>query len=96
MSVETTGTERQSVAKGANEMSSFNLTRLSRRRSVLIGGLGVASAGVAFNWDWLTAVGAAPLLLSVIPCLAMCALGLCMRGGASNTCRSRSRDDPES
>jgi len=27
-------------------------------------------------------VGAAPLLLSLAPCAAMCALGLCMRGGS--------------
>jgi hypothetical protein len=42
------------------------------------------------NWGWLTAVGAAPILLSLLPCAAMCALGLCMRGGTSNTCQARS------
>jgi len=34
--------------------------------------------GAAFNWSWLVAAGIAPLLLSVLPCVAMCALGLCM------------------
>ena len=33
-----------------------------------------------FNWGWLVAAGIAPLLLSVGPCIAMCALGLCMGG----------------
>lgn len=35
-------------------------------------------AGLAFNWSWLVAAGIAPLLLAVLPCVAMCALGLCM------------------
>jgi hypothetical protein len=34
--------------------------------------------GVVFGWSWLVAVGVAPLLLSILPCVAMCALGLCM------------------
>lgn len=33
-------------------------------------------AGLAFNWSWLVAAGAAPLVLSILPCLAMCALRL--------------------
>jgi hypothetical protein len=40
------------------------------------------AAGAAFNWSWLVAAGAAPLLLSVLPCLAMCALHLCASKGA--------------
>jgi hypothetical protein len=38
----------------------------------------VAVTGIAFGWSWLVAAGVAPLLLSVLPCVAMCALGLCM------------------
>ncbi|WP_192359125.1 hypothetical protein [Mesorhizobium mediterraneum] len=38
----------------------------------------IVVAGLAFNWVWLVAAGIAPLLLSVLPCVAMCALGLCM------------------
>ena len=34
-------------------------------------------AGATLNWSWLVAVGVAPLLLAVLPCVAMCALGLC-------------------
>jgi hypothetical protein len=52
--------------------------------------LGVALIAViavaAFNWGWLVAAGVAPILLAVLPCLAMCALGLCMgRGGKEST-----------
>lgn len=38
----------------------------------------VIVAGLAFNWSWLVAAGIAPLLISLAPCAAMCALGLCM------------------
>ena len=46
-------------------------------------------AGVAFNWGWLVAAGAAPLVLSVLPCLAMCALHLCANNGADGSCTGR-------
>ncbi|RWA97364.1 hypothetical protein [Mesorhizobium sp.] len=48
----------------------------------------VAVTGIAFGWSWLVAAGVAPLLLSVLPCVAMCALGLCMNrltGGQCST-----------
>jgi hypothetical protein len=44
--------------------------------------------GAAFNWSWLVAVGVVPLLITVLPCAAMCALGLCMNrmiGGSCST-----------
>tara|TARA_R110001599_G_scaffold222239_1_gene421223 strand:+ start:465 stop:635 length:171 start_codon:yes stop_codon:yes gene_type:complete len=47
---------------------------------MLIGG------GMALNWGWLAAVGAAPLILALAPCAVMCGLGLCMKGGAGKTC----------
>ena len=47
-------------------------------------------AGLAFNWSWLVAAGIAPILVALLPCLAMCALGLCMSEimGRSDTSRS--------
>jgi hypothetical protein len=50
------------------------------RRIVAAAGLAVAGSGVALGWDWLTAIGIAPLIVSAAPCLLMCALGLCMMG----------------
>jgi hypothetical protein len=47
-------------------------------RGLTVAGIGVVVAGLALNWSWLVAVGAAPLILSFAPCAAMCALGLCM------------------
>lgn len=48
------------------------------RRALLILGVAALAGGLAFNWSWLVAIGAAPIILSVAPCLVMCALGLCM------------------
>lgn len=36
--------------------------------------------GAYSSWGWLVAVGIAPILLSIAPCAAMCALGLCTMG----------------
>ncbi|OAP35197.1 hypothetical protein AU381_25985 [Sinorhizobium glycinis] len=67
---------------------------LRRRRGLVVLGILVLGLGAAFNWSWLVAVGVAPLLLSLLPCVAMCALGLCMKhmavshGKASTTVSS--------
>ncbi len=65
-----------------------NLIRsyFSGRWALTISGSAIAAAGLALGWDWLTAVGLAPLILSVAPCAIMCALGLCMmsRGSSSS------------
>lgn len=53
------------------------------KRWALLGlGVGGVVAGLALGWDWVVAAGLAPLVVSVLPCAAMCALGMCaMRGG---------------
>ena len=58
---------------------------LSGRRGLIIGGGAVVIAGLALGWNWLSAIGVAPIILSLAPCAAMCALGACamMRGGSS-------------
>ena len=33
------------------------------------------------GWGWLAATGLSAIVLALAPCLAMCALGLCMRRG---------------
>jgi hypothetical protein len=43
-------------------------------------------AGLALNWSWLVTAGIAPLLLTALPCLVMCALGLCMNRMAGRSC----------
>lgn len=59
---------------------------LGDRRGLIAAGAVIAIAGLAFNWTWLVAVGVAPLLLSVLPCVAMCALGLCMNRMTGRAC----------
>jgi len=39
-------------------------------RSVIVGGVAVAAIGLAFNWNWIVAVGFAPLLFT-LPCMLM-------------------------
>jgi hypothetical protein len=54
-----------------------------------VAGLAVAGTGLALGWNWLTAVGIAPLIASAAPCLIMCALGLCMMGRSQPACSSQ-------
>ncbi len=49
-----------------------------RTRWLLLAAI-VVAAGLALNWSWLVAIGVAPILITALPCLAMCALGLCMQ-----------------
>ena len=53
---------------------------------LLLTGSAVAVAGAFSNWDWLVALGLAPLLLSALPCLAICVLGLCMTHASRSAC----------
>ncbi len=55
---------------------------LRDRRALALVGLVAVAAGLAWQWTWLAAIGAAPILVSVAPCAAMCALGQCMTGRA--------------
>ena len=57
----------------------------NRRALLVLAGLVIAT-GLALNWSWLAAVGIAPILISLLPCLAMCALGLCMNRSGSKSC----------
>lgn len=59
------------------------------RRGLILTAMAVIGAGMALNWGWLTAIGAAPLILALAPCAVMCGLGLCIMGG-SKSCGSKS------
>ena len=62
-----------------------------RGRTGLIVATALVGAGTVLNWNWLVAAGFAPIILSVVPCLAMCALGIaCMRGGGHKSCSTKS------
>lgn len=66
------------------------------RRTLAVAVVAVVAVGLAMNWDWLSAVGTAPILISVLPCAAMCALGLCMRGGTGASCSTTTKANGES
>ncbi len=61
-----------------------------RGKGLLVVGAAVIGLGLWFNWGWMVSLGLAPLILAILPCAAMCALGLCMshghgKGGKSGT-----------
>lgn len=59
---------------------------LSGRRIWWITATLALAAGAALNWSWLVAIGVAPLLVAALPCVAMCALGLCMSRMMGRSC----------
>ena len=59
---------------------------LGGRRGLLLVAAVVVAGGLALNWSWLVAAGIAPLLIGVLPCVAMCALGLCMHKMGGQSC----------
>ena len=72
----------------------LNLARyyLGNRWVLVALGAGVLVAGIGLNWNWLVAAGIAPILLSTLPCLVMCGLGLCMLCRSSEKQSMTSRD----
>lgn len=76
--------EERSQAPAAKEESCCAVP--SRRWGVrpwLIGGAALAALAIYAGWDWLVAAGVATFIVALAPCLAMCALGLCMGRGKS-------------
>lgn len=53
----------------------------TRRWLLGAGAVAATGAGLYGGWDWLVASGAGAILLGLAPCIAMCALGLCMGRG---------------
>lgn len=69
-------------------VSDFFYSMLRNQRLVLAIGIIAAAIGLYLKRDWLITVGVAPVLIGLLPCAAMCALGLCMggmkKGGANS------------
>lgn len=68
---------RATVAKTASACCQQGTQRSFRTLLVIAAATAAMGAGMALNWGWLVAAGIAPLILSVLPCLVMCALGVC-------------------
>ncbi len=69
---------------------------LSTRRGIIVLAAVAVVAGLTFNWSWLVAAGIAPILLSLLPCAAMCALGLCMTRMGGRSCSTDTSAPPAS
>lgn len=60
--------------------------RLGVRTAILTLAFAGVAAGILFSWKWLVAAGLSSLVVGVLPCVAMCAAGMCMRrGGKGNS-----------
>lgn len=58
---------------------------LHGRPALIRAAVAAAGGGLWFGWPWLAAAGVAPILLSLAPCAAMCAIGLCTMKACSKT-----------
>jgi hypothetical protein len=76
----------------------FTLAAVLRNRWVLVAiAVLVLVVIVAASWNWLVAAGLTTILVSALPCLVMCGLGLCMhrfRGGSGSPQASGSAAPP--
>jgi hypothetical protein len=79
------------TSEATSALSVPELPRAARpyfgRRALIGLAVAIVIPGLALNWSWLFAAGLAPLLLSALPCLAMCALGLCMGRMGGRACQ---------
>ena len=77
-----TATEQQRIARTPLDRLRYWATS---RQGMIVIGLAAIGLAMGFSWNWLVAIGAASLILSLAPCAIMCALGVCMMGrGKSN------------
>lgn len=61
--------------------------RPSRRAVIVMLAVAGVSGGLLFGWNWIVAAGLSSVILGLLPCVAMCAAGLCMnRMGRTNAC----------
>lgn len=68
---------------------------LGGRRGLLIVAAAALVGGLSLNWSWLVAAGIAPLLIAALPCVAMCALGLCMNKMGEKSCSTSTKALPD-
>ncbi len=58
----------------------------SDRRTLTFAAVVIVAGGFALNWSWLVAAGVAPILLTLLPCVLMCGLGLCVNKLLGKSC----------
>ena len=85
--------QNRDAAPGGETPLSHDLLQFLRwhlgGRRVWVAVAAIAGAGgLIFNWSWLVAIGVAPVLFAILPCAAMCALGLCVNRMTGAACSS--------
>ena len=63
------------------------------RRVLLVSAVATVGTGMAYKWSGLVAIGAAPVILALAPCAAMCALGVCMNRMGGSSCTTKASSD---
>ena len=63
---------------------------IGNRRVLAVIGLALGGTGLGVGWDWLTAVGIAPLIVSAAPCLCMMGRGHQANAGKADIASSES------
>ncbi len=51
---------------------------VSQRAGIAVVGTAVIATGLVLGWDALAALGLTTVIVSVLPCLVMCGLGVCV------------------
>ena len=59
--------------------------RLGRRTAVVVWLATTIGLGLFLGWSWVVAAGVSSIVLGLLPCAAMCALGFC-GGSAGKKC----------
>jgi hypothetical protein len=89
---DTNASSRSAQVVALSVLTDVRAAALTRRGLIVLAAV-LAGVGLTFNWSWLVASGAAPLILSVLPCVAMCGLGLCMAGHNHTSAGGATRSD---
>lgn len=66
--------------------------RLGRRTAVVLSLAAAIGLGLFLGWSYVVAAGLASLVLGVLPCAAMCALGLCASAGGKKCSHDKNID----
>jgi hypothetical protein len=71
--------------------------RLGRRTAVVVWLAGAIGLGLFLGWSWVVAAGVSSIVLGLLPCAAMCALGFC-GGSPGKKCseKTSAKAPPES
>ena len=67
---------QEALAKSCNPLLTLG-GRVSQGTTLTVLAVAGVGAGLVLGWDSLVALGLSSFILALLPCAAMCALGLC-------------------